>query len=346
MPQEERNSTLAEAPTFFQLYSEVTPEILSFLAQESPFTDLDENLVGMGIGYKTIRGNSTNHLCLKFYVSEKLSSDTVRSEKLVPPKIKLGRLGEFLTDVEAIGSIELESLKFRMRPVLGGYSIGHQAGGCGSIACLVRKRGEPDKKFILSASHVIAASGTGTKGDKVLQPGTIDYENVDGFLAKLYEWVPFDFSPLFSAHVDAAIAGPVTDEDCSTLIAEIDSPPSGTRDFSSLSIGMQIQKVGRTTRRTTGKVRDREFRTSISYKDPRTESVIGNVNYENLILCTNYSKQGDSGALVLDNNKHAVGLHIGGTTGVAGIPRTKRSFFLPIEFVLNALDVELVTETI
>ena len=52
MPQEERNSTLAEAPTFFQLYSEVTPEILSFLAQESPFTNLDENLVGMGIGYK------------------------------------------------------------------------------------------------------------------------------------------------------------------------------------------------------------------------------------------------------------------------------------------------------
>ena len=256
MPHKERESVLAKDPTYFRLYSEVTQDILDFLAQESPFADLDENLVGMGIGYKNIRGNSTNRLCLKFYVSEKLSSDAVRSDNLIPSKIKLGRLGEFLTDVEGIGNIELESLKLRMRPVLGGYSIGHQAGGCGSVACLVRKRGKPDRRFILSASHVIAASGTGTEGDKVLQPGIMDYKDVDGFLAKLHEWVPFDFSPLFSTYVDAAIAGPVTDQDCSNVIAEIDSPPSGTRDFSSLSIGMQIQKVGRTTRRTTGKVRD------------------------------------------------------------------------------------------
>jgi hypothetical protein len=103
--------------------------------------------------------------------------------------------------------------------------------------------------------------------------------------------------------------------------------------------------VGRTTRRTKGQVTDSNFRTSISYTDPQSGGVLGKAKFASLVLCTNYSQPGDSGALVLDNNNHAIGLHIGGTTAAAR-PWIKRSFFLPIQFVLDALNVELVTQPI
>jgi hypothetical protein len=66
---------------------------------------------------------------------------------------------------------------------------------------------------------------------------------------------------------------------------------------------------------------------------------VGKVGFRDQVLCTRYSKPGDSGSLVLDKKtKRAVGLHF------AGGP--KGSFFNPISEVLRALRIVLVKKSI
>jgi len=95
--------------------------------------------------------------------------------------------------------------------------------------------------------------------------------------------------------------------------------------------GMRIVKVGRTTDKTTGTIRDVHFRFALDYDD------LGkSVGFLDQVFCTRYSKPGDSGSLVLDQaSKKAVGLHFAGADG--------GSVFSPIGTVLATLGVTLVT---
>src|SRR5207247_2575684 len=95
--------------------------------------------------------------------------------------------------------------------------------------------------------------------------------------------------------------------------------------------GMRIVKVGRTTNRTTGTIRDVHFRFALDYDD-----LDKSVGFLDQVFCTRYSKPGDSGSLVLDQaSKKAVGLHFAGADG--------GSVFSPIGTVLATLGVTLVT---
>src|SRR5439155_20023051 len=56
----------------------------------------------------------------------------------------------------------------KVRPAMGGISIGHYAITAGTLACLVRAAGET---FSLSNNHVLAKENRGAGGDPILQPG-------------------------------------------------------------------------------------------------------------------------------------------------------------------------------
>lgn len=153
----------------------------------------------------------------------------------------------------------------------------------------------------------------------------------DDALATLARWVPFDFSAQYVNRVDAAIAGPITKAECRAEIALIGLIPRGVKPVTD---GMKVQKVGRTTHATWGKVKDTHFRTALTYPHPVGGK--GKARFLDQVLCTRYTRPGDSGALVLDEDGYAVGLH------VCGAPLA--SIFSPIQFVLDALDVDLVTQ--
>lgn len=311
------------------------PHLIKLLSQ-SHYAEFGENLIGMGIGVKNEVGNPDDETCIKFYVREKRPVTEIDSA--VPEHLELPGLGVFLTDVEEIGKLVLDTLNGRVRPALGGYSIGHSAVKGGSVGCLVSDRNEPDQVFVLSNSHVLAKSGTAKLGDSVLQPSSRDGGTAKDMIANLAKWVPFDFSAMFVNKVDAAIAGPVTNAEFLSEIALLNLRPAGLR--SSVQIGTRIQKVGRTTRHTFGTVKDIDFRTEIAY--PKPGGGIGRARFTDQVLCTRYSASGDSGALVLDEEGLAVGLHVGGTRRRL-MPWRSTSFFSPISFVLDELDVDLVT---
>lgn len=59
------------------------------------------NVVGVGIGYKTIHQNSTNKLCIKVYVEHKVPLSRLAKAQAIPRK-----LDSVETDVEETGKIE------------------------------------------------------------------------------------------------------------------------------------------------------------------------------------------------------------------------------------------------
>ena len=242
--------------------------------------------------------------------------------------------------MEEAGEINLQLLNSRQRPVKGGYSIGHHQGSAGSIGCLVTPvSGTDDSVYILSNSHVLANSGTCTKGDPVLQPGPSDYGTINDKIADLDRWARFRYSNpsnlVYTNQVDAAIAGPIDVKNCDPSIAEINVIPRGIAP--TIDVDDKVVKVGRTSHKTDGEIDAVNVRAKIPYPS-------GTVAYSDMIICRNqttgqaFTEHGDSGSLVLSENGYAVALHVAGNS--------KYSFSCPIQEVLRAMQVSLVTAPI
>lgn len=60
------------------------------------------NVVGVGVGYKQIKGVLTKKLCLKVYVQQKMAAAKLQKKDIIPKK-----LSNIETDVEEVGKIKL-----------------------------------------------------------------------------------------------------------------------------------------------------------------------------------------------------------------------------------------------
>ena len=129
----------------------------------------DKNIVAIGIANKTTEKKSTGELGLCFYVEKKLSKAKVAHGKLIPPVISVADRVAVFTDVQEIGKVRPQINK-RKAPLLSGFSVGNQT-ETGTLGAIVKKG---KKFFLLSNSHVLADSGTGKVGDKIIYPGSAD----------------------------------------------------------------------------------------------------------------------------------------------------------------------------
>ena len=299
-----------------------------------------KNVVAVGVSEKITSGSPTGTLALTVYVNRKQPRKKLTPNVAVPSVIHEEVAGqEIITDVVPIGRprLEVDDLDMPLairKPIQPGFSIGHVEVTAGTLGAIVMKDGE---LLILSNSHVLANSGQGKKGDRVIYPAAGD----DGrapkdLVAKLVEFVPFQLGGAFVNHVDCAIAKPLPKRlpDLRSEIKDLFVPRGTTpavRD-------MEVVKVGRTTGETIGTVRDVHFRFVCPYPD------IGDVGYVDQVFCTRYSSGGDSGSLVLERaTGKAVGLHFAGFPDKHGV---MGSVFNPIDKVLKALGVTLVTKPI
>ena len=291
-----------------------------------------QNVVALGISENREGAGSTGELALTVYVKKKYPLSYLNEPATIPPRMELTGLGEPIpTDVREIGDLRLEALTVEKRPIVCGYSIGRgEKGSTGTLGCMVRKRGDEDgKRLLLSNSHVLAKSGFGEPGDLIHQPGPDDVELVSEPVAKLLTWQPFKVGDTYENHTDAAVAEPVNSNLFDPTIYDI-GQPKGVRPAER---GMMVQKSGRTSGHTWGQIDDVDFTASVPYSDPDSKGF--RVNFSDLVLCSRYTEPGDSGALVLDMDGYAVGLHFCGTSTV--------SVACPIQYVLDDLNVDLVT---
>lgn len=293
-----------------------------------------ESIVGFGIGDKITKGRSIGEISMKVYVKQKLPKSELTSHTIVPPTITLpGQAWEMPTDIEAVGVLKAELLTEKTRPLLPGYSIGHIEVNTGTFGGLVRALDDTKSVLALSNCHVLANYGLAQKGDGTIQPGPDDGGTAADAVGKLVDFTKFVFNDTgYDNLCDAAVAQILPAVQVDSAIPRIGVPKGVNRD---VTRGMKIQKTGRTTGYTLGEVRDVDFRFSIDYPDAARNGSRARVGFKNQVMCSRYSDEGDSGALVCDMNGQVVGLHFVGGDSV--------SVFSPIQFVLDALRVELVT---
>lgn len=171
--------------------------------------------------------------------------------------------------------------------------------------------------YILSNNHVIAEQNSGNAGDQILQPGTLDnscFYDPNDQIGSLTDFIPISFGG--SNLVDAAIAETTIQE---TGFASPDdaygAPASATANA---TIGMPVQKFGRTTGHTNGEVDSINATVNVQY-----DSGVATFSGQVIIVGTGrgrnraFSDSGDSGSLIVtQTGNFPVGLLFAGNSSV------------------------------
>ena len=237
-----------------------------------------------------------------------------------------GALMPMLEEEEYVALAEALMLARRVRPAEGGYSVGHYQITAGTIATCVydilpggttgsppaHGVGIPPRCYILSNNHVLANTNAAQSGDPILQPGPYDggTDPADR-IAALSRWVPLTLEPptprsLHRNVVDAAIAqGQFHDLDREIYWIGY---ARGWRRKANIGVGTIVQKTGRTTNYTTGRITAINATVDVGYGGGRV------ARFFDQIVTTNISAGGDSGSLVLTLDNVAVGLLFAGSS--------------------------------
>jgi S1-C subfamily serine protease len=215
------------------------------------------------------------------------------------------------------------------RPLRIGGSVGHFQITAGTLGCFVTKRGDED--FILSNNHVLANENRARVGANIIQPGDADGgKNPRDKVGDLKQFVPLRKKGNL---VDCAMA--TIDEGLDYLFNELESlgPIRGVRN-DPVEDGETVFKVGRTTGVTEGRV------SAIEVDRVRVNFDMGVIEFDSQIEIepvgnAPFSLGGDSGSLIVDSKRQAVGLLFAGND-------IDVTYANEIHNVLAALNVDLV----
>jgi len=194
------------------------------------------------------------------------------------------------------------------RPVPIGVSTGHPAITAGTIGCRVT---DGTNVYALSNNHVFANENNASIGDNVLQPGTYDGGvNPADAIGTLADFEPIIFSRKARNVIDAAIAR------SSISLLDIATPAGGygtpNATVAQAFLGQNVQKFGRTTELTRGKVTAVNATVDVGYGLGRTARFVEQI----IIEPGGFSAGGDSGSLIVtdDENLNPVGLLFAGSS--------------------------------
>jgi len=313
------------------------------------------NVVGVGKGFKMVRGETTNEPSVVVLVKKKVPASELKRGEKIPPKIY-----DVSTDVIEVGEVRFLGRTDYMRPAPPGISIGHYLISAGTFGAVVKDRATK-KPLILSNNHVLANRSNGRDGrceigDPIYQPGPYDGGTKDQIIGYLDRFVPINreytqsecpqaaaveragnrviklFRPnyrmaLFKRSssdnlVDAAVASPVSPDAVSPEIVEI-GPVKGVKEA---KLGMKLKKSGRSSGVNTSTVQVVATTLKVSMGDNE------DAYFTDQIVSGPMASPGDSGSLVLDEDNYAVGLLFAGSDKSTVINR--------IQNVMELLEVE------
>jgi len=183
------------------------------------------------------------------------------------------------------------------RPVPIGVSTGHPDITAGTISCRVKDTS--GNVYALSNNHIYANENLASIGDNVLQPGPYDGgKNPQDAIGTLSAFVPIKFDGTNNT-VDAAIALSST----ANLGKATPSNGYGTPKSTTASayVNMQVQKYGRTTALTKGKIYATNATVDVYYGGQDVARFVKQI----IITPGNFSAGGDSGSLVVKKDRIA-----------------------------------------
>ncbi|MDQ3935618.1 MAG: S1 family peptidase, partial [Actinomycetota bacterium] len=209
------------------------------------------------------------------------------------------------TDVRAIGGpvVAGRGRGGRVRPLRGGASIGHPEGIPGTL-------GLAYGGYLLTSGHVAARLNRAEPGDALLQPAPADGGRLPADrVGTLARFVPLDLDPPVprASHrnvVDAALAR--QEERAAASEVRSIGRLRGWRPEGCLDVGSPVQKTGRSTGHTRGRVTALHVTIDVAFGWQTAR-------FERQILTTRMSAAGDSGAIAATEDGLAVGLVCAGS---------------------------------
>jgi hypothetical protein len=187
-------------------------------------------------------------------------------------------------------------LKKRVRPVPNGVSVSNNNEcAAGTLGAAVIIGGQ---QYALSNNHVFARENAAAIGEPVVQPGRYDNKpKCANHLATDQLGTLADFQPITfgggTNTIDAAVARATTPLTCATPSGFYGSPSATTV---APSVGLAVEKVGRTSALTTGTITMINATVNVGY-------ATGTATFVNQVVTTNgFSKAGDSGSLIVTND--------------------------------------------
>lgn len=296
----------------------------------------DRNVVGMAFGRREAHGEVTDEPAMVVYVIRKTPKTFIPPSRLIPRRIYVG--GDCVeVDVVETGPIYPFEFTARERPATAGISIGNaneaSAGTLGSVVTDVTD----GSACILSNNHVMARQNAAALGEMIVQPGVFDGgispaddiaslkrfvtinatgNTVDCAIAQIIEGrvvdrIHNDIIPvagpnhraiglLFAGSCNRTIMNPIGD-----VLAQLNVAfPAGAGSTTAADIGMNVEKVGRTTEYTTSTVKEIDVTVSIGYD-------FGPATFDNQITTAWMSDPGDSGSVVFEGGKGGDESHCG-----------------------------------
>lgn len=219
----------------------------------------------------------------------------------------------------------------RARPAPIGFSVGHPDITAGTLGARVT---DGTRFFILSNNHVMANSNNANIGDPILQPGAYDGGSEPGdVIGTLYDFEPISFSS--NNTMDAAIAV-VNGDDVSGSTPSTAGYGAPSTTIVSPSVGMGVQKYGRTTGHTFGTVEETNVTVSICFATRGPFNCVQSATFVGQFTITDgsFSDGGDSGSLIVTSSgANPVGLLFAGSS--------TRTIANPIGVVLNRFGVSI-----
>ena len=282
----------------------------------------DNNIIGAAFGRRIAHGEITNEPAMVIYVAKKVSRNYLPLSRVLPRRMYIG--GDYV-DVDVIETGPLYPLTFnaRERPATLGISIGNaNEASAGTLGAVVIDNTDKSR-CILSNNHVMARENAAMLGEMIVQPGVYDGGGspLDD-IATLKRFVTINSS---GNTVDCAIAemikGAVNNQVHNNIIpvASSDHPAVGllfagscnrmimnpinnvlsqlnisfptVNATATAEIGMNVEKVGRTTEYTTSTILEIDASVTIAY-------TFGNASFDHQITTAWMDNAGDSGSLV------------------------------------------------
>lgn len=310
------------------------------------------NVTAIGVGYKN--GDKTSREpVIVVSVERKLPTRDLTEIERIPTQIN-----GIPTDVVVSGPFQAFAQTQRLRPARPGISMGNVQITAGTFGCVVSRGGI---RLILSNNHVLADGNNAALGSVVVQPGTLDGGRATtdriGVLAESARIVfDTDTDPVpppspqpggcsalvtrffgepkqllapYNARgankVDCALCKPDDEALISPDILGIGIPLGVVMG----TLGMAVQKSGRTTGYTRGEIEQIDVTSRIDYGGKFA-------TFTGQLLAGAMSQPGDSGSAVLDMNGNVIGLLFAGSN--------TSTLINPIQDVLEALRVEVVVQ--
>lgn len=271
-----------------------------------------KNVIGVAIGKKWSNGKPTDQDALLILVSQKVPKTSLHKKDLIESSID----GVITDVVGKLGRFSKLPYTRKERPISPGISCGHMLTTAGTIGGLFTDR--DNNIVILSNNHVLAAENKGIRGHIAVQPGVYDGGTVGDRIGLLKYYRPLVSSrgQSFDAYRWREIYGYNLED---SAIATIDNPNLITDSIKEIGqindfkdnpiLNESVQKTGRTTGRTVGTIVGLNADLLVRYD-------LGTIRFKDCILTTNMSQGGDSGSLLLDSNKNAIGLLFAGSNTI------------------------------